>query len=414
MIYSLILFIVLLMFSFQEIKKVKNSYARAGIIKTASGEFPTPLYVFAGTDAEVRMLDKKSLKNVKALIANTYHLGIRTKKADDIKKAGGLNKFMNFSGLTITDSGGFQVFSFGFGREHGIGKIGFFPEKNQPIKTDQNLVKITDDGAFFTDEKGRKKFLGPKESVKIQEKIGANIILAFDECTSPFHSYAYTKKSLKRTHAWAKDFLKFKKSKQAAFGIIQGGEFKDLREKSAKFILSLPFKGIAIGGPLGKNKKDMKKILGWLSPILNKRPELPRHLLGIGKPEDIFTGVEKGLDTFDCVIPTREARHGSVYTSLGRIDLHKGEKPEDKNPIEKDCSCPACISKTKKDIKKILKSGSPKEKKEIVKLLTFHNIFWFQNLVEKIRQSILDGNFKEFKEKWLARYNSLKKTKKNA
>lgn len=398
------------MFQFKEEKRIKNGYARAGKIKTEYGDFLTPFYIFAGTDAEVRTLDKKSLKDVGAIVANTYHLGIRTGKAEEIKRAGGLHKFMGFKGFTITDSGGFQVFSYGFAREHGIGKIGFFPEGKKMVKTDENLVKITDEGAYFKDENGKQRFLGPKESVKIQEKIGADAIFAFDECTSPFHSYNYTKKSLKRTNAWLKEFLKYKKSKQAVYGIIQGGEFKDLREKSAEFIAGSEVQGVAIGGPLGKSKKDMTKILGWLAPILKRNPEKPRHLLGIGKPEDIFIGVEKGMDTFDCVVPTREARHGSVYTDLGRVNLKSGVKKEDKKIIQKGCFCPACSLKiSRNEIKKMLKSDNQKKRSEAVRMLTLHNIFWFQNLMKKIRGAILRGKFKEFKKKWLEKYGSLQK-----
>ncbi len=393
------------MFEFKEEKRSKFCGARVGIIKTEYGEFETPLYVFAGTDAEIRTLDKKSLKEVKALVANTYHLGVRTNKIKEMEKSGGLHKYMNFKGLIMTDSGGFQVFSYGFSREHGIGKIGFFPGKSK-VKTvkEENLAQITEKGVFFKDESGKKKFLGPEESIKIQEKLGADIIFAFDECTSPFHEYEYTKKSLERTNRWAKKCLKIKKSGQALYGIIQGGFFKDLREESARFINSLDFQGIAVGGPLGKDRSDMIQVLDWIQPFLEEKPELPRHMLGIGKPEDLFCGIERGMDTFDCVIPTREARHGSVYTKNRRIDLTRGSMKFKKGErIEKKCLCQTCLDFSVLELREMIKSENPR-KTEVAKLLTVHNIFWFQNLMDKIRKSILEGKFKEFKKEFLKEY----------
>ena len=230
---------------------------------------------------------------------------------------------------------------------------------------------------------GKKKFLGPKLSIRIQEKLGADMIFAFDECTSPLDGYAYNKKALERTNKWAKECLEAHKRKdQLLFGIIQGGRFKDLRIKSAKFISSLPFEGIGIGGSFGKD--EMVKTLKWLVPYLPE--EKPRHLLGIGKVEDVFNAVENGIDLFDCVIPTREARHGRIYTKTGYYDIRKNVYA--KNKLHK------------------LFKGNEKQKLEGQRLATIQNILFFNNLLEDIRKSIKRGGFSEFKRSFLRKFSS--------
>src|SRR3989344_1884583 len=301
-------------------KLSKANKARTGIIKTPHGIIHTPAFTPVATAASVRSLSQQDMESLgtEVLLANTYHLHLRPGD-ETIRKLGGLHKFMGWNKPLFTDSGGFQVFSLGFGREHGISKIGtFFPGKRKfsiGEKRDK-LAVVNDDGVTFKAHySGKLMHLNPKKSIEIQQNLGADIIFAFDECTSPFSDYEYTKKSMERTHKWALESLnqlkkKAKKTKQALYGIIQGGEYKDLRLQSSKFIASLDFDGIAVGGSLGRSKKDMLKILGWVMPLLPKNK--PRHLLGIGGIDDIFNTVEKGIDSFDCVYPTRIARRGTL------------------------------------------------------------------------------------------------------
>lgn len=389
--------------------KDQRSRARAGILKTSHGEVETPAFVVVGTHAEVRCLKASDLKDTgtRVLIANTYHLwqSLGEKLAD----YEGLHKNMGWDGAIMTDSGGFQVFSLGFAREHGVGKIAsIFPdeEKNfeakSRIRKDKNLVKIEDDGVFFQNEKNKESFLGPRESIAIQEKLGADIIFGFDECTSPLNDYEYTKSALARTHRWEKECLEVKKRKdQLLFGIVQGGEYEDLRRESAKYIGGLPFDGFAIGGSLGKTREDMLNVLDWTNPLLPE--EKPRHLLGIGKIEDIFQGVERGVDSFDCVIPTREARHGGLWTLAGRLDIKKGLWAKNSEPIDSECPCLACSSLIKKgELYRLFKAKAP----EAARLATIHNVFFFNNLMTKIREAINNKNFEDLKRRVFSGLNS--------
>lgn len=381
-------------FEFKIIKKSKKSRARLGIIETPHGVIHTPAFVSVATQASVKSLTPEDLKNLGAevVLANTYHLYLRP-GAEIIKKARGLHEFMNWQGPTMTDSGGFQVFSLGWGQVHKIGKIGFFPEieevrEARPFKEaglpTPKLVKINDNGVEFTSHlDGSKHFFTPEKSIEIQEKLGADIIFAFDECTSPLASYDYTKKSLKKTHQWAIRCLKAKKRKdQALFGIVQGGEYRDLREQSAKLISSLPFDGIGIGGSLGKTKKDMLKILKWLPPLLPE--EKPRHLLGIGKTEDLENCVKLGMDLFDCVWPTRLARRGTLLLKKERLNIENSEYIRDFRPIEKDCLCYACQNFTRAYLSHLFRA------KELLayRLATIHNLYFTLKLMENIRNAI--------------------------
>lgn len=417
------------MATFEEIKKDKESYARAGIVRNKFGEQMTPFYVFAGTHGYVRTLEPQDLRDlsVKGLVANTFHLWQNPGHLK-VKENGGLHKHMDYTGFIMTDSGGFQVFSYGASREHGVLKVGnVFPgEQKDPTKPHSGIspvrekslqaaeavrgtafsngvskVRITEDGAYFTlDDK--EHFLDAKKSIEIQQALGADVILAFDECTSPKHDYEYVKESLARTNRWALESITAKTSDQALFGIIQGSNFRDLREESAQFITSQPFGGIAVGGSLGDTKQEMHVILDWLAPILETRPNWQRHLLGIGQIDDLFEGVERGIDTFDCVIPTREARHGSAWTKNGRFDIWKSLFKNDTRKLEDDCECLACQKYTRKELHEMRRANSL----EVGKMLTIHNIYFFQNLMAQIRQSILDGRFKEFKKEFLSNLKS--------
>jgi len=250
------------------------------------------------------------------------------------------------------------------------------------------LIKITDNGVYFNSPfDGRKLFLGPKESIKIQEDLGADIIFAFDECTSPLADYKYTKKSLLKTHQWAEVCLAAKKSKQALFGIVQGGKYKDLRIEGAKFIGKLPFDGFGIGGEFGNDKKKMSEMLRW---VIEELPEeKPRHLLGIGYLEDIPKIIKSGIDTFDCIVPTHYARRGRAFTSRGELDLGKSKFLIDKSPLDKNCSCFVCRDYKRNYISHLFRA------REItaLKLLTFHNLYFFNTFIEKIREEIKKGRY---------------------
>ncbi|MAF79466.1 tRNA guanosine(34) transglycosylase Tgt [bacterium] len=386
---------------FKITSKDSSSRARTGILKTPHGEIKTPAYIIVGTHAKVRALKPKDLKKTKTqvVIANTYHLWQTL--GDKLNDFEGLHKKMDWNGPIITDSGGFQVFSLGFAREHRVGKIAnIFPDEEEQehaanLSPEKNLVHIEKNGVRFKTEKGE-EFLGPKESIKIQEQLGADIILAFDECTSPLNNYKYTKEALKRTHAWEKKCLKAKARKdQLLFGIVQGGEYQDLRKESAKYIGGLPFDGLAIGGSLGKSKKDMWQVVNWTIPLLPE--EKPRHLLGIGQIKDLFDGVERGIDMFDCVIPTREARHGRLWTARGHFDIIKGKFTNNSSPLDKTCDCETCKTLTKKELRERFKSKD----KDAARLATIHNIFFFNNLMEQIRDSIQNNTFDKLKQKFL-------------
>ncbi len=376
------------MLEFKILKKSKKSNARLGVLKTSHGVVETPALVTVATQAVVKTLTSEEVKQAKSqiLIANTFHLHLKPGEKG-VKSFGGLHKFMNWQKPLMTDSGGFQVFSLGFGSDHGVGKI-LKKKSNSSILVGQQPknIKITNDGVYFNSPvDGKKIFLGPKESMIIQEALGADIIFSFDECTSPLADYEYTKKSLVKTHRWAKICLENKPAKQALFGITQGGKFKDLRIESAKFIGSLPFDGFGIGGEFGGDKNTMIKMLDWT--IKELPDEKPRHLLGIGHLEDIPKIIKSGVDTFDCIVPTHYARHGYAFTSSGRVDMSKTKFLKDKNPLDKKCGCFVCQNYTRGYITHLLKA------KEItpLKLLTFHNLYFFNSYIEKIRDDIKKG-----------------------
>jgi len=388
------------MFDFKVVRNGNFKRERVGILKTPHGNIHTPNFVPVATKGALRGLNFFDFKKIggEVFFVNTFHFFINN-AFKIVEKHNGLHNFLATDIPLMTDSGGFQVFSLGFGMEQGVGKIAnIFPEeaktKNFSKNKNKNLIKIDKDGiTFFSPVDGKKYRLTPETSIEIQKILGADFIFAFDECTSPLASYQYTKEALERTHNWAKICLrKFGKTKkQKMFGIVQGGEWKDLREQSAKFISSLPFFGIAIGGSLGKSKKDMHNILDWIIPLLPK--EKPRHLLGIGEIEDIFEGVERGVDLFDCVMPTRMARRGVALSFEGKIDLRKSKFLFDKRPIDKNCNCFVC-----KNYKRSYLSHLVREKEiNSINFLVFHNLFFIMNLMRKIRESILKGNFYSFK-----------------
>lgn len=386
---------------FEIVKKDPDSGARIGVLKTAHSEVFTPAYVMVGTHGAIKTLKSEDILTTKTqvVISNTYHLwrGL----GENLDNFPGLHKYMDWDGTIMTDSGGFQVFSLGFAREHGVSKISdIFPsELRDAPKTQENLVRITDDGVYFKDEHGE-HFLDAKLSIKLQERLGADIILAFDECTSPLNDYEYTKRALERTHQWAKICLNVKTKKdQLLYGIVQGGEYEDLRLESAKFIGNLPFDGFAIGGSLGKSRNDMFRVIDWVTPHL--REDRPRHLLGIGKIEDIFEAVERGMDTFDCVVPTREARHAAIWTRAGRFQVTKGKYKKDTGALEKNCNCPICGGGiTKAKICEMFKSKDP----DAARFATIHNVYFFNSLMADIRFAISAGKFNKLKKSFVPRF----------
>ncbi len=391
-----------------------SSRARTGLLTTAHGTIETPSYVMVGTHANVRTLTPKDLDTTgtQLVIANTYHLWRR--KGASLSEYKGLHDELGWNGSIMTDSGGFQVFSLGAAREHGVSKIAnIFPEerKKESNRIEKNLVRITEEGVYFADPQynnGEEEYLDAERSIAIQEKLGADIILAFDECTSPLHSYEYTKEATLRTHRWAARSLQAHTRPmdvghplgQLLYGIVQGGMFEDLRLLSGSYIASLPFDGFAIGGSLGKSRADMLKVLEWTMPHLPDNR--PRHLLGIGTIEDLFACVRYGIDTFDCVIPTREGRHGAVWTRCGRIDIKRGKYDGDMAPLEEGCKCPVCIDEktTKHELywlfrKKATPQGWTYDP-EGGRRATIHNVYFFNALMADIRTAISEGRFEEF------------------
>ena len=391
------------MIEFSVLKKSKKSAARLGILKTPHGEVMTPAIVPVATLAAVKALrsDEIAATKTQLLISNTYHLHLQPGE-NVVKAAGGINTFMNWPKPTMTDSGGFQVFSLGFGRDLGVGKnsIKYYPGKLEKAieKGHQpNHVKMTEDGVYFRSPlTGEELFLGPEESIAIQQKIGADIMFAFDECPPPGATHDYMKQSLARTHRWAKRSLAARTSKQALYGIVQGAEFEDLRKTGARFTTKQDFDGFAIGGDIGESKDESKKVLQWTLPLLDQKR--PRHLLGIGHVEDIELIIKGGVDTFDCTVPTHYARRGIAFVNKksaprgsaheGRIDFNKAALLKDKGPVDPMCECMVCQNYRRNYIAHLVRAN------EITggALITFHNLFFFNTYVGKMRERIMKGS----------------------
>ena len=374
---------------FKLLKRSRHSRARLGILKTAHGEVETPAIVPVATQATVKTLTSRQVEEAgcQLLICNTFHLHLKPGE-EVVKRGGGLHGFMNWKRPLMTDSGGYQVFSLGFGRDLGVGKIAK-PGSAKRVKSGQqpHLLKIDEDGVWFTSYiDGRKVFIGPEESIRIQQALGADIIFAFDECTAPSADKAYTKKSLALTHRWAARCLAAKKGeRQALYGVVQGGRFEDLRRESARFMAGLDFNGFGIGGEFGDDKKAMGRMIRWVTDEL---PEVkPRHLLGIGHPDDLVTIVKAGADTFDCTAPTHYARHGTAFVSNGRLDLNQSRFLRDRRPLDPRCGCFVCAEHTRSYLSHLIRA---KEVAGMV-LLTSHNLHFFNGLVADIRRRIKKG-----------------------
>ena len=385
-------------------KKLPNALGRAGTLTTAHGEVETPAFVAVGTKATVKSLTPAEIREIGAevVLANTYHLYLEP-GADIVRNAGGLGRFMGWDGPTMTDSGGFQVFSLGaaFGRGTSKIRVGTTPAN---VADEQPLAKVDDEGVTFKSYKdGSVHRFTPERSIEIQHSIGADIIFAFDECTSPEANKRYQREAMERTHRWAirslARHLQLRTgNSQLLFGIVQGGRFEDLRRESARAIGMMPFDGFGIGGSF--EKEDMGTAVRWVSETLPE--DKPRHLLGIGEPLDLFEAVENGCDTFDCVAPTRQARNGSLYTADGRINITNAKYRTDFGPLDAGCECYTCTHFSKAYVAHLFRS------EEILAntLATMHNLHFIVRLVRGIRDSILCGTFAQYRSDFVRRYES--------
>ncbi|MCJ7434620.1 MAG: tRNA guanosine(34) transglycosylase Tgt [Anaerolineales bacterium] len=356
----------------------KKDRARAGVFTTPHGNLQTPVFAPVGTQATVKTLTPEQLKDINAtlVLSNTYHLYLRP--GDElVRDMGGLHKFMQWPNPMLTDSGGFQVFSLAGTR------------------------KIDDDGVTFKSHiDGSTHRFTPEKSIAIQENLGANIIMAFDECSDP-NDKAYSAIAMERTHRWAERCLKAQtRTDQALFGIIQGGIQADLRAESAKFIASLDTPGIAIGGlSVGETKQEMHAMLDVVTPLLPENK--PRYLMGVGTPEDLINGIARGIDIFDCVLPTRLARHHSAFAPEGRLNLMNATFARDTRPIDETCDCYTCQTFTRAYIRHLIIA------KELLAgtLLSIHNLRALIRLVYEIRSTIVDGTFESRVDGWLAAWH---------
>ena len=360
------------------LKKEKNTGARLGKLKTNYGEYDTPMFMPVGTLATVKTLSPEELKDIHAgiILANTYHLWLRPGE-DIVNEAGGLHKFMNYDGPILTDSGGFQVFSLAKPKD------------------------ITEDGVKFKNHlNGDELFLTPEKSIEIQNKLDSDIAMSFDECVGWPATYDYCASSVERTLRWAKRGKDvFKNPRQSLFGIVQGGEYPELRKHCAEELVKMDFDGYSIGGTsVGEDKPTMYKMVEMSTKYLPE--DKVRYLMGVGDPIDIIENVIRGIDIFDCVSPTRLARHGHAYTKYGKINLKNNKYKRDFTPIDENCDCYACKNYTKAYIKHLINSNETFG----ARLLSIHNIRYLIRLTEDLRTSIKNDTILEYKEEFIKNY----------
>ena len=400
-------------FSFEiEKKSTEAPLARVGIIHTPHGDIKTPAFITVGTKATVKSLTPEQVRDYvgsQAVLANTYHLYLEP--GDDlVAKHGGFARMMGWHGPTFTDSGGFQVFSLGQALGHGVSKIATSEEiSKREVKEEtsnhEKLAIIDDEGVTFKSIiDGSEHRFTPERSMQIQHNLGADIFFAFDECTSPLAPKEYQLKAIARTHEWAKRSLDEHKrlgvsgatgEMQALFGVVQGGAYEDLRKESARVLGAMDFDGYGIGGSF--TKEDMGKAVKWVNEILPENK--PRHLLGIGEPLDILLGIENGIDTFDCVAPTRIARNGALYTLDGRINVFNAKFKEDTSPVSDDTSW-YTHQYTKSYLAHLFRS----DEMTASTIASIHNLKFITALVENARKALIDGTFIEFKDEFIKRY----------
>lgn len=401
---------------FQVETQDRGSLARTGRLETVHGSVVTPAFVAVATRATVKGLEPQALAEigVQIVIANSYHLHLLPGE-DTVASLGGLHRFSGWNGPTMTDSGGFQVFSLGAGKEHGVGKVAsIFPDEGprQPSKRREqgtSLVRLSEEGARFRSIiDGSEHFFSPEGVIELQRKLGADIILVLDECTSPLHDYDYTKDAMERTHRWATRALStferplsdesFSNPHQILYGIVQGGAYEDLRRESARVIGGMGFDGFAIGGSLGRSKEDMYCVLDWTIPLLPE--EKGRHLLGIGEISDIFAAMRRGIDTFDCAAPTRIARNGTVFVKgvpRHRLNLRNSRFRSDPRPIDKTCDCFTCRHHSRAYLRHLCRAGEL----SFYRLATIHNLRFLVRLMEEIREAIKSDALDELEQEWL-------------
>ncbi len=366
--------------TYELLHKCKQTGARRGIIHTPHGDIQTPVFMPVGTQATVKSLTPEDLKNevgAQIILSNTYHLYLRPGQ-NIVKEAGGLHKFMNWDRPILTDSGGFQVFSLG------------------------DLRTINEEGVEFKSHlDGSKHVFTPESVMKIEEDLGADIIMAFDECCPYPSTYEYTKNSMERTTRWAERCKKAHKNidKQSLFGIVQGGFYKDLRKQSAQELIDLNFPGYAIGGiSVGEPKEEFLDILNYTTPLLPENK--PRYLMGVGTPDYLIEAVLSGIDMCDCVLPTRIARNGTAMTWNGKVVIRNATYERDWNPLDNECDCYTCRNYTRAYIRHLVKAN------EIlgIRLLTIHNLYFLTKLMEKVKIEIEKDNLLTFKEEFYKKY----------
>ena len=366
--------------TYELIHECKQTGARRGVIHTPHGDIQTPVFMPVGTQATVKTMTPEELKEMvgaQIILSNTYHLYLRPGQ-DIVKEAGGLHNFMKWDRPILTDSGGFQVFSLGA------------------------LRTISEEGVEFKSHlDGSKHFFSPESVMKIEEDLGADIIMAFDECVEYPATYEYTKQSMERTTRWAKRCKEAHTTveKQALFGIIQGGFYKDLRKKSAEDLVSLDLPGYAIGGiSVGEPKEEFLDILNYTTPLMPK--DKPRYLMGVGTPDYLIEAVLSGIDMCDCVLPTRIARNGTALTSRGKVVVRNATYERDWNPLDDNCDCYTCKNYTRAYIRHLIKAN------EIlgVRLLSIHNLKFLTNLMERVKIEIEHDNLQNFKEEFFKQY----------
>lgn len=393
--------------------------ARLASFSTPHGVLHTPAFVAVGTRATVKGVTSEQVSETgtQVLFNNTYHLYLRP-GSQTVAELGGVHRFMNWDRPIMTDSGGFQVFSLGAGIEHGVGKVSNIFPGEEPARDErrgkpgESMVTVSEEGVEFRSHiDGSRHFFTPELSVQVQRELGADMILAFDECTSPLHDLEYTRASMERTHRWARRSLEqFKSSEplhghqQALFGIVQGGAFEELRRESARVIAGMDFDGLAIGGNLGRTHQDMYNVIDWTVAELPR--DKPRHLLGIGDVPGIIEGVARGCDTFDCVSPTRNARNGGALKRFAddgeplsnfRINLRNERFARDDRPIDADCDCHTCRNYSRGYLRHLLKSGEQLGQQ----LTTVHNLRFMARLLADIRSALAAGTFQELRRDWL-------------
>ena len=358
----------------------KQSNARTGILHTPHGDVLTPMFMPVGTAASVKFISPEELYDMNSgvILANTYHCWLRPGE-DIIEKAGGLHKFMNYNNPMLTDSGGFQVFSL------------------------TSMRKITEEGVSFKSHlDGSSLFLSPEKSIQIQNKLGADIIMALDECPPYPASYEYMKDSVDRTLRWAKRCKDAhqREGEQSLFGIVQGGEYRDIRKYSAKTLTEMDFDGYAIGGTsVGESKETMYKMIEYALEDLPK--DKVKYLMGVGSPDALFEGVLRGIDMFDCVLPTRIARHGTLMTSHGRINIKREEFKDDFSPLDDNCDCYCCKNYSKAYLRHLFRCNEGFG----LRLMSIHNLRYLIHLMEQIRQAINEDRFLDFKNDYFAKHN---------